>query len=98
MRTFVKVAAFLAVFGAAVAEGQLSRGERCREPGRAGHVYRLTIPDNSMLSIRLYYNNDNAAFAIVATLNDVPIVGSSAWGRFVSADVQVGGGGSWRSA
>ena len=49
----VLAVAFVAVFGvAADAEAQFTRGERCREPGCAWHVYRLTMPDNS-LCIRL---------------------------------------------
>lgn len=90
----VLAVAFVAVFGgAADAEAQYTRGERCREPGRAWHVYRLTMPDNSLLSIRLYFNNDDAGFLIAATLDDLPRVASAAFGRFVSADVQVMTGG-----
>ena len=90
----VLAVAFVAVFGgAADAEAQYTRGERCREPGRAFHVYRLDVPDNSLLSIRLYYNNDNAGFLIAGTLNGLPRVASAAYGRFVSADIQVITGG-----
>lgn len=89
----------LLAFGSESA-AQLTRGERCRTPSTEHgfgtlHVYRVEVPDHSELSLSLYFNNDNSAFAVSAQLRDGPVVlGAGSWGRFVNARVSMAAGGT----